>query len=164
MCRSRYSRAHGGMFENRYCRRAFQRERTRISALRRLSLRQACFVPLALLALFVQLLVVQTHIHVPPGARHIVSSPISSAAIASATHADSASGTQAPRDPYPASDDPSNCPLCQEMAHSGQFISSAAALLVLPVTVSVAFIVFREALPSLVEASHSWRGRAPPTA
>jgi len=69
----------------------------------------------------------------------------------------------APRDKYPLTEDPSNCPLCQEIAHSGQFVQSAAVLAQLPASVSVHFIVFTEVLPSLAAAAHSWQGRAPPS-
>ena len=67
-----------------------------------------------------------------------------------------------PRDKYPINEDPSNCPLCQEIAHSGQFVQNAAILAYVPAWVSVHFIVFSDVLPSLFVASHSWQGRAPP--
>jgi hypothetical protein len=67
-----------------------------------------------------------------------------------------------PRDKYPINEDPSNCPLCQEIAHSGQFVQSAALLAALPFAANVHFIVFNEALPSFFAVSHIWRGRAPP--
>jgi hypothetical protein len=67
-----------------------------------------------------------------------------------------------PRDKYPINEDPSNCPLCQEMAHSGQFVQSAAVLAHVPVWISIHFIPVGETLPSLLTVSHSWQGRAPP--
>ena len=120
---------------------------------------------LCFLALAVQGFVVQTHIHLPQaaGKAQTVSLITLAAAVvsdASGKMRDPAPG--APRDKYPIDEDPSNCPLCQEIAHSGQFIQSAAILAVLPRTVKVHSIVFEEALPSFFAVSHVWQGRAPP--
>ena len=62
----------------------------------------------------------------------------------------------------PPSDDPDNCPLCQEILHSGQFVAPTATALVAPsAAVSTIAIVDAE-LPFVLALSHSWRGRAPP--
>ena len=129
------------------------------------SLRPTLFIFLAVIALAVQILVVQTHIHIPQGVGR--SASVSIMTVAKALIAGPAAATvdqsaNLPRDKYPINEDPSNCPLCQEIAHSGQFVQSAAVLAHLPVWVSVHFIEFREALPSYFTVSHSWQGRAPP--
>src|SRR5689334_20357060 len=74
------------------------------------------FVLLGFLALTVQTLVVQTHIHIArPTA--IFSSIEDGAGNQGWTTAKAST----PRDRYPPNDDPSNCPLCQEFAHFGHF-------------------------------------------
>jgi hypothetical protein len=122
-------------------------------------------VLLAFIALAIQSLVVQTHIHIPQAAGP--SSSVSILTVAQTLVSGSAGQAtdrhaNLPRDKYPINEDPSNCPLCQEIAHSGQFVQSAAVLAYLPAWVSVHFIVFREALPAFLTVSHNWRGRAPP--
>lgn len=99
----------------------------------------------AMLAFALQSYVFQTHIHFLP-----------QAAVA---------GTQGGHhDKFPANDDPANCPLCQEILHSGHFITPAAQFL-LPPTVAVSTILLVDkALPHVLAPSHSWRGRAPPHA
>jgi hypothetical protein len=120
---------------------------------------------MAVVGLVIQILVVQTHIHIPQGAGRSASVSIVTVAqtlIARPAVEVADQQANAPRDKYPISEDPSNCPLCQEIAHSGQFVQSAAALAYVPVWISVHFIVFSEAVPSLFTVSHSWQGRAPP--
>ena len=122
---------------------------------------------LGLMALAVQSFVIQTHIHIPQtaGKAQTVSLvTLAAAALAERPHAagDTCVATGAPRDKYPITEDPSNCPLCQEIAHSGQFMHSAALLTALPFAVTVHFIDFDEALPSFFAVSHLWQGRAPP--
>jgi hypothetical protein len=113
---------------------------------------------LALAALIIQVLVVQTHVHIPQvtGKAQGVDLITSVAGIAG----DQSGST--PRDKYPVSEDPWNCPLCQELSYSGQFIASTAILVSLPCFIAVRFIVFSEAIPSFFTVSHSWRSRAPP--
>ncbi|HEY1612697.1 MAG TPA: hypothetical protein VGF97_03255 [Rhizomicrobium sp.] len=108
----------------------------------------------ALLALIFafQTYVIQTHIHVPAGLRSSVGVPVA--------------GTPATRqdrqDKYPANDDPANCPICQEMLHSGQFITPAAILALPPALAVSTIVTVEQALPFVFTLSHSWRGRAPP--
>ncbi len=119
---------------------------------------------IGLLALAVQSFVVQTHIHIPQGAgrAQTVSLVTLAATVVSDASGIKSDAPAAPRDRYPINEDPSNCPLCQEVAHSGQFMQSAAVLAMLPFAVSVNFIIFDKALPSFFAVSHIWRGRAPP--
>jgi hypothetical protein len=101
----------------------------------------------ALLAFALQSYVIQTHIHFAP------------AAALAGDH-----GANGHHDKFPANDDPANCPICQEILHSGQFITPSAQFL-LPPTFAVSTITLvDQALPHILAPSHSWRGRAPPHA
>jgi hypothetical protein len=118
-------------------------------------------IVLAFVALAIQSLVVQSHIHLRQTASKIES-------VNALTLAASATGTRnnysvrAPRDKYPSNEDPSNCPLCQEFGYSGQFVAASSALVSLPYYTAIIFVVFSEATPALFAVSHSWHGRAPP--
>jgi hypothetical protein len=150
------------MAENRQLRRHYARARTR--TLRAPSLAQWAPILIGCLALFIQSFVVQTHIHIPQriGSPQTVSLITLAAAVVDGGTLHGAA--KAPRDRFPITEDPSNCPLCQEVAHSGAYVASAASLAALPVTVTFSFIVFVEAAPYIFAASHTWRGRAPPQA
>ena len=100
----------------------------------------------AILAFAFQSYVIQTHIHFAP-----------TAALAS-------DGQSGHHDKYPANDDPANCPICQEILHSGQFITPAAQFLLPPALAVSTIAIVDRALPHIFAPSHSWRGRAPPQA
>ena len=154
------------MSANRHIRRGIARSRASAGRARELAPFRFAILLLGLLALAVQSFVVQTHIHIPQGAgkaQSVSLLTLAASALADKPHAAGDLCTAAvPRDKYPINEDPSNCPLCQEIAHSGQFVQSAALLAVLPFAANVHFIVFDEALPSFFAVSHIWRGRAPP--
>ena len=99
----------------------------------------------ALLAFALHGYVTQTHIHL--------------------TQAMSAKlGVPAEHDKYPSKDDPSNCPICQEILHAGAFVTPSAAALLLPsFTVSTIALVI-DTPAAITTLSHSWQGRAPPRA
>jgi hypothetical protein len=101
-----------------------------------------------MLAFGLQSYITQTHIHLAPGA------------IAAGISADK---HQQP-DKFPANGDPANCPICQEILHTGQFVTPSAAVLLLPsIAVSIVRIVVD--IPAAAQsASHGWRSRAPPRA
>jgi hypothetical protein len=122
---------------------------------------QSLIILLGFLAVFIQAFVVQTHIHIPPQS---VSAAYETAKAVTAKITAHAAAPVAPRDKYPINEDPSNCPLCQEFAHSGQFVHSVAVLASLPFSVTVSIIVFRDIAPRIFAVSHAWRGRAPPHA
>jgi hypothetical protein len=150
------------MIGNRHSRRMLGRGSAYLREFHMPSLQQAAFIALALVAMAIQTLVVQTHIH-----RQTLTGSSISAFAAVVDNQASAAFTSAdrqdlPRDQFPGNDDPGNCPLCQGFAHSGQFIHSGAALAYIPAWVSVHFIVFSDVLPALLSVSHSWQGRAPP--
>ena len=154
------------MSANRHRKRQIARERVRVAVMHAPSMARVVMGLLALLAVALQSFVVQTHIHMPQGGGSIQTVSIATIArhVAAIAAASADSHAAAPRDKYPINEDPSNCPLCQEIAHSGQFVQSAAALAAVPASVSVHYIIFDEALPSFFAVSHNWRGRAPPRA
>jgi len=155
------------MTDNRQSRRNIARQRSSAAIARRVSVSSWPIVILGLLAVIIQSFVVQTHIHIPQatGASQSVSVvTLAKVFVAGSSASASENHASAPRDKYPINEDPTNCPLCQEIAHSGQFVQSAAVLAYVPVWISIYFIPFREALPSRAAAGHSWQGRAPPRA
>jgi hypothetical protein len=98
-----------------------------------------------MLAFAFQAQITQTHIHI---------SPASGVALADK----SATQKNAPKD------DSSSCPICQAVLHSGQFVSPSAVAMTLP-TVAATFIPLAIAAKTARETvSHSWQGRAPPSA
>ena len=147
------------MTENRYIRRSLSR--VKIHAARPASLPRWAMILIGFLALAVQSFVVQTHIHIAKATGGTQSLSLITLAAAAVDGA-SIPNADAPRNRFPITGDPSNCPLCQEVAHSGQFVASAASLAALPITQTVSFIVFTEIAPIIFAASHTWRGRAPP--
>lgn len=105
-----------------------------------------------LLAFSLQSYATQTHIHLA----HLSN--------VGAGNAAPAVGAKQQPDKFPPGEDPANCPICQEILHCGQFVTPAAALLLLPsLAVSIVRIV-AEASVVAQSASHAWRSRAPPAA
>lgn len=148
------------MSENRHIRRSLRRGPVAVARPRVPS--TLAMILIGVLALAIQSFVVQTHIHIPQNGAGKVQTVSLITLAAAAVDGVLTHHAQAPRDKFPITEDPSNCPLCQEIAHSGQFVASAAALAVLPVTATFSFIIFVEAAPYIFAASHTWRGRAPP--
>jgi hypothetical protein len=121
------------------------------------------------LALMLQSFVIQTHIHIPQStgkAQTVSLITLAAAAFAEKAHAagDVCVGMEAPRDKYPIGEDPSNCPLCQEVTNSGAYLHNAAALSLLPPSANAHLIVFEEPGLCAFRTSHIWQGRAPPSA
>ena len=110
---------------------------------------------LAFVAILIQSLVVQTHIHHPA----VISSQL--AAMDSASFVPDVA-SNASHNPIKADDDSSNCGLCQAFAHAGQFLHSAGLLARVPVWCNVHLIHFNDPLPTRLAVSHNWQGRAPP--
>jgi hypothetical protein len=107
-----------------------------------------------LLAFTFQSYVAQTHMH-PAGQRVL--------ALTSETGEAKSTALNKP-DKFPANQDPSNCPICQEILHSGSFVTPSA-IAALPPALSVSIVVVRlETAIAPAAVSHSWRGRAPPHA
>jgi hypothetical protein len=120
---------------------------------------------IAFLALTIQNLIVQTHIHIPEMGGRVQTVSLMTLAAAALSDKPHAAGDvcmeSTPHDKYPINEDPSNCPLCQGIAYSGQFVHSGAVLDALPSFVTVSFIVFDEALPSLFRSATSGRAEHP---
>jgi hypothetical protein len=107
---------------------------------------------LVALAFASQTYLVQTHIHMPASGK-AASPDVLDYQAPPAGHGKA-----------PAKDDPANCPLCQQFASAGQFVTPAAAATLLP-SFSVSVIEFVVVAANLVPAaSHFWQGRAPPHA
>jgi hypothetical protein len=106
-------------------------------------------VLLTLMAFGLQSYIAQTHIHLAPDSF--------------ATASGVANGKLPLPDKFPANGDPANCPICQEILHSGQFVTPTAAVLLLP-AVAVSIIAIVTDIPTTHTVSHAWRSRAPPKA
>ena len=107
---------------------------------------------LAMLAFGLQSYITQTHIHLKPDT------------FTSYSKLDHQSGKEDPRDKFPANGDPANCPICQEIAHTGQFVTPSAAVLLLPTAAISIVALATEIIVVPLRASHTWRSRAPPRA
>ena len=107
-------------------------------------------VYIALMAFGLQSYITQTHIHLAPDSF--------------ASFAKLGANKQQQPDKFPANGDPANCPICQEIAHTGQFVTPSAAALLLP-SVAVSVISIVADIPAIAQnASHAWQSRAPPKA
>ncbi len=67
-------------------------------------------------------------------------------------------------DKTPSKHNPADCEFCRELARSGQFIASTAAVVSLPFFATSHFIGFAAAAPYLAAIAHGWQSRAPPQA
>ena len=107
-----------------------------------------------LLAFTLQTYVMQTHVHGMAG----FGATVTKLAL------DKSAAQQQRPDKLPPANDPASCPICQEILHTGFYVTSAAAALLLPtVVVSVAPIVI-DVVRVVQAGSHSWKSRAPPLA
>jgi hypothetical protein len=102
-----------------------------------------------LLAFSWQSFVAQTHVHFASGA---------DASAASAGPGVTAETSAKP----PSSDEPADCPICDEMAHAGHIYLPASLSFQLPQLggVWIALAAARMLAPS--QSSHAWNSRAPP--
>ena len=108
-----------------------------------------------LIAFSVQTYLTQTHIHLVAEGRTSLMLGLALGKVAR-------SSPVAPKDNYPANEDPANCPLCQELVHAGQFVTPAGAAVLLPF-ISISVIEIASPTARLGQAvTHIWRGRAPP--
>jgi hypothetical protein len=118
---------------------------------------RACFVLLALVAVLIQSLVVQTHIH------HTVAAvSYGNPSTGLTTLAAPDKSPTLPHAPIKGDDDSSSCALCQAFTHSGQFLHSATILSFVPLWQSAESATIIVAAPVRFALSHSWQGRAPP--
>jgi hypothetical protein len=124
------------------------------------SWRQA-FLLLVGAAFLLQSYVTQTHIH--PLARPLtVSHGLASLDPDASVKADKPDKGTPSHGRLPADDDPTKCPLCQAVAHAGNYVWPNAAVFILPqvsaAIVPIAVAILRISRPQ----SHDWQGRAPP--
>ena len=113
-------------------------------------------VALALLTFALQSYITQTHIHFASSQAFGLSSDEFTPIVKLA------GDKTAPAKKAPSNDDPANCPLCQAVAHSGQFVTPSLIGFALP-SEAVAIVTRAIALRTVSEiASHGWQGRAPP--
>lgn len=109
------------------------------------------------LAFSFQSYVTQTHIHFAHEAAVNIFAPIEKSAPATKA----APGKHNP-DKYPPADDPANCPICQEVMHTGAFVMPDFVALLLP-SQPVSIVPAVITLPAIIKTiSHGWQGRAPP--
>lgn len=110
--------------------------------------RHALFVWLAMTALFLQSLIVQTHLHLP-----FASVPASArGAVAVAGFATDRTG--------PAGH--TSCPLCIELKAAGHYLPSTPAVLIAPLVVGFWFHRMVEFALTRPQPTHHWQSRAPP--
>jgi hypothetical protein len=147
------------MIDNRHERRSAARNPgAGAKALQRMPYSRVAVLVLALLALTIQMLAVQSHVHRPLAAEYVLSDGLTGHI------AGAGSGHSSPvqHHKYPDDQDPSKCPFCQQLGHSGQFVASTVVLISIRCCVSVVFIAFSESARALCAVRHSWQSRAPP--
>jgi len=99
---------------------------------------------LAMLTFAAQSYVTQTHIHFDSAESDIIA----------AAHV--------PPGKLPSKETPANCPICQEIAMAGHYVTPGATVLTLP-SQNVSIVPLEIVVRFIVEAiSHDWHGRAPP--
>jgi hypothetical protein len=62
----------------------------------------------------------------------------------------------------PATGDQNGCPICQVIAHAGQFVAPPATAMLLPAVAAFYVAADRGTTTVISSASHSWKSRAPP--
>lgn len=102
-----------------------------------------------LLAILWQSFVTQTHVHANP---RVYATAIS----------DNAGAPTRLKAGEAPSDLPATCPICQEVAHAGSYLSPAAVALQPPVPIDLWRTATPALSPTLRQRSHAWQSRAPP--
>ena len=100
----------------------------------------------ALLAFFLQSLVLQTHVHQPLVSATIKAQPLEK---------------QGPA-PLKSQDPLDQCRLCQELAHVGSFYTPSVAVLAAGLTFTMAAFALVRAPPHGSATAFAWQSRAPP--
>ncbi|WP_329629989.1 DUF2946 family protein [Sphingomonas sp.] len=112
-------------------------------------MRRIAILVVALLAFVWQGFVTQTHEHFQPAA-------VSTLQIAKAGHYQATGG-------QPSRDDPANCPICQDIAHAGAYITPTPPAAVLATEAAApSHVVPLSFALTVRERSHAWKSRAPP--
>jgi hypothetical protein len=115
-------------------------------------------IVLTFVALTGQMFAVQSHFH----SLQSVGKAQDAGSIAHVADAGAGSSSSAQSHKYPVNDDPSKCPLCQQLGHSGQFVVGATVLFLVCFFVAVRLVVLSESVPALLAVRHNWQSRAPP--
>ena len=100
----------------------------------------------ALLAFTLQSYITQIHIH--------------GAAWSSAVTLDAGKAQQQGK--LPIRDDQGSCPICQLIAHAGQFVAPSAVAIALPTLAAFRVTADKGIATATSTASHNWKSRAPP--
>jgi hypothetical protein len=111
-------------------------------------------IVLALAALTIQMLAVQSHVHRPQAADQSLSAHFAGVGN---DHA-----SRVPHHKYPDDQDPSKCPFCQQLGHSGQLVANSLVVLSFHCVIRVFSVAFNESARALCAVRHSWQSRAPP--
>ncbi len=101
-----------------------------------------------LMAFVLQSYVTQTHIHLAPGSF--------------ASYSELGAAKKQQQDKFPAQDDPANCPICQEILHSGQFVTPSTAAALLPALAVSIIAIVAHIVVAPEATSHTWQSRGPP--
>jgi hypothetical protein len=72
-------------------------------------------------------------------------------------------GKQQKHDRYPPNDDPSNCPICQQIALAGSFLTAGGISPIAPSKLAFGFLISADVLVLISGVSHAWHGRGPPS-
>jgi hypothetical protein len=145
------------MSSNRHERRSAARSAASAAHTSRETSRSRILVTiLALLALAIQMLAVQSHVHRAQTTDSFLSDSLGGHL------AGAANSSRAQHHKYPDDQDPSKCPFCQQLGHSGQFVASTVVLLSFRSCVTVIFVAYTESARVLGAVRHSWQSRAPP--
>jgi len=105
---------------------------------------------LALLAFFLQSLVVQTHIH-PSQAQTSIKAAAQIAAL-----------QQPGPVPLKTQDPLDQCRLCQELVHAGSYFTPSAVTLAASLSFTAAIFAAQRLVPDRSATAFSWQSRAPP--
>ncbi len=111
---------------------------------------QALTLVVALFALVCQTVLVRAHVH-PHAAVASVYEDVTAADPHSAV-----------RRGHPPQDQPSNCPICEELAHADAYITPQLATITPPPQAEIWVGATPHRGPSWSSRSHAWRSRAPP--
>jgi len=102
-----------------------------------------------LLAILWQSFIIQTHVHAASGGY-------------ATAIADSAGAPTRLKAGEAPSELPATCPICQEVAHAGSYLSPAAVALQPPIAVYLSPTFTQSLAPTRRQRSHLWQSRAPP--
>lgn len=110
---------------------------------------QAVILIVALLGFLCQAIFVQAHFHAPAQAPSFHSAVV--------THA-----KLAVHDDHPGHDEPTDCPICHELAHASAYLLPGSSSFGIPAPFKIWMGPAPLVASVTVRRSHAWRSRAPP--